>query len=359
MRMLRTLLSLAVVVGACQRTPAPEPARSAPIVPEPAATAAKMAVDSSPAGQVIAVEGRVTAQRAQQSVARELAVAATVFADDTVQTSPDASVAIRLTRNGAVWELQGGLQRRVDQSAVWNVNPQAALLADKAQAPTTASAGRHSETEAGQTGEAAVRPAPAPAAAAQAPEIAAKTVDHDEARRNAREAVQKRAIAGAFGSGPMTKLFAADDGEDNTLGGKRASGEVGVGPAPSEGVGKGSGSGGRKDEKAVAVQANIGMATGSSDEGINSMVGKVVARKLPAIRACYEQVLRTDPTDKGGKMILEFTVGTEGTMTAVTVTGVSAAIGECVKPKLLATRGLPVLEHPQVFKIALVLKVVD
>ncbi len=154
-------LGVALVLGACNA------ARQPPLKPKPAAVV--------PAGTVERVEGRVTAQRTgQPPPPRPLVAHAQVWPDDTVTTAADASVGIRLARNGALWELQGGQTRRVDQGLAWKAARAvpAAALADAPEKPATASAGRHSEQEAAQSAEAAVRPTLVPDALA--PPVPAK-----------------------------------------------------------------------------------------------------------------------------------------------------------------------------------------
>ncbi len=197
--------------------------------PKPAAAAAV----AKPAGAVEAVEGRATAQRAAAgAAARGLAVRDPVWPDDTVVTAAQASVAIRLQHNDALWLLQGGQTRRVDAAAAWRAPKQAAqvALADRQAAPTTASAGRHSEQEAAQTGETAARPTPPNAADKAAADARHKQLE---------DAIKKQGVLGIVGhrgeNGGMKDVFGSSD--DNGLQGMA----IGTGGLGLSGLGDGGG----------------------------------------------------------------------------------------------------------------------
>ena len=98
------------------------------------------------AGKVIELTGKVTATRAAAS--RSLVVGNGVFADDVIETAPDASVVIELAHNHARWSLEAGIKSRVDASVAWNLPKQDAA---KPVAHATSSAGRHAEREAANT----------------------------------------------------------------------------------------------------------------------------------------------------------------------------------------------------------------
>jgi len=208
-----------------------------------------------------------------------------------------------------------------------------------------------------------------------------KQIDPEEARRNAREAVAKKSIAGALlgAGGSSTKLFgAAAEGEEGTVvaktfGGSTAGSGEGDGPGQGGGVklAGGSASGGtmekvagsgkagfgtrktddtkveaKKEETAVKVSLSSG-DLGGSGEG-KADVAKVIARKNSAVQRCYEMALRDNP-DEGGKVKVAFTVGTAGTVTDVSVSGASGGFAECIKSKFMGIRGLPILPAPQSF----------
>jgi outer membrane biosynthesis protein TonB len=211
------------------------------------------------------------------------------------------------------------------------------------------------------------------------PESTGKTVDPDEAKRNARAAVQTKTIAGAFGSnGAATKLFATGEGEDGTVVAKTFGGDGGDkdgtgGPGGSSlklaansggggtvekvsGGKKGFGDrkadvakvdGGVKKEETVKIKLSSGGVEGGDGES-RGEVAKVIARKNSAVQQCYERALRDNP-DEGGKVKVSFTVGTAGTVTDVNVSGASGGFADCIKNKFTAIRGLPLLASPQSF----------
>ena len=215
--------------------------------------------------------------------------------------------------------------------------------------------------------------APAPA---EKPQSVGKTIDPEEAKRNAREAIKKNTIAGAFG-GASTKLFGqAGEGEEGTVvaktfggdgGGEKGEGGPGGG-LKLEGGGKGGGTmekvnsgkakgfGDReaeatkvkadKEEKKVNISLSSGELGGTGEAKAD--VAKVISRKNSAVQRCYEAALRDNP-EEGGKVKVSFTVGTAGTVTDVSVSGASGGFSECIKNKFMGIRGLPLLAAPQSF----------
>lgn len=211
-----------------------------------------------------------------------------------------------------------------------------------------------------------------------------KQADPDEAKRQARANIETKTIAGAFGGpqgGGATKLFGeAAEGEAGevvakTFGGDSGAGSGGEGKGPGAGgvklagssgggtvekvkagtSGKGFGdrkadevkdTGGEKKEAAVSVKLSSGGVDGPGEN--KAEVGKVVSRKNSAVQRCYEEALRDNP-DEGGKVKVTFTVGTEGTITDVSVSGASGKFADCIKAKFSAIRGLPLLPSPQTF----------
>ena len=209
------------------------------------------------------------------------------------------------------------------------------------------------------------------------PQSVGKTVDPEEVKRNAREAIKKNTIAGAFG-GASTKLFgeagegeegtvvaktfggdgAGKDGADNGPGGglKLAGGGGGGGTMEKVGNGKAKGFGDReseatkvksdKEEKKVNISLSAGEMGGTGEAKTD--VAKVISRKNSAVQRCYEAALRDNP-DEGGKVKVSFTVGTAGTVTDVSVSGASGGFSDCIKNKFMGIRGLPLLPAPQSF----------
>jgi outer membrane biosynthesis protein TonB len=203
-----------------------------------------------------------------------------------------------------------------------------------------------------------------------------KQLNPEEVKRNAREAVQKNTLAGAFGQGAGTRLFGdAGDGEEGTVvaktfGGTGGDGDGSGGPGSSGIKIANSGGGGslekaslggkktferkaeatqvevKKEEKKVEIKL-ASSEMGGEGEGKGD-VAKVIARKNSAVQQCYEKALRDNP-DEGGKVKVSFTVGTAGTVTDVSVSGASGSFGDCIKAKFMAIRGLPILGSPQSF----------
>ena len=207
-----------------------------------------------------------------------------------------------------------------------------------------------------------------------------QTVDPEEAKRNAREAVVKNSVAGALvgANGAATKLFADDggDGEGTVkakFGGASGDGDTG-GPGKGGGLqiegggkgggtiekvkGKGGGFGERKTDvakveepKKVEAQAKVSLGglDGSDDgDGSKGDIAKKVASRAGAVKACYEAALRDNP-DVSGKVKVSFTVGTAGTVTDVTVSGADGGFKDCIEGKFKSIRGLPILTAPKQF----------
>ncbi len=211
------------------------------------------------------------------------------------------------------------------------------------------------------------------------PQSTGQTVDPTERKKQVVEAVAKKTIAGALlgGGGAATKLFGeAGEGEEGsviakTFGGADAdeadgpgSGGLkleggGGGGGTVEKVATGNGKAGfgkrdadttkvvaKKQEKAVKISLSSGALGGSGSN--KAEIGKVISRKNSAVRRCYENGLRTNP-NLSGKVTVNFTVGTAGTVTDVSVMGASGEFAECIKSKFSRIRGLPLLPAPQSF----------
>jgi hypothetical protein len=113
---------------------------------------ARSAPTAGPAGEVLEVSGAVTAAR-QGEPSRSLPAGAPVFADDTITTSADGLAVILIAHNHARWSLGGGQSQRVDRSGAWSVavDDSGGSSFDEQGQLATASAGRHSDREAGDT----------------------------------------------------------------------------------------------------------------------------------------------------------------------------------------------------------------
>lgn len=129
-----------------------------------------------PAGKVIELAGQVNAAR-EGAAERPLAVGAPVFADDTVTTAGDGSAVILLAHNQVRWSLGQGKSQRVDRSMAWKATADEGGSAfDDEEKMATASAGRHTDREAGDTAATAQLP-PAQTEAAPALDQAVASAD--------------------------------------------------------------------------------------------------------------------------------------------------------------------------------------
>ncbi len=204
--------------------------------------------------------------------------------------------------------------------------------------------------------------------------------DPTEIKEQARAAVEQKTIAGAFKGmgGGSTKFFqeagegeagdvvaktfggagaGAGDGDAKgpAAGGVKLSGSSGGGSVERNAKVKGEGFGARKaDEtktegKKEEATVTIKLSSDTSGSGeAKADVAKIISRKNSAVQRCYEQALRDNP-DTGGKVKVTFTVGTEGTITDVSISGASGGFADCIKAKFEAIRGLPTLPSPQTF----------
>ncbi len=82
--------------------------------------------------------------------------------------------------------------------------------------------------------------------------------------------------------------------------------------------------------------------------GEKELIARKIAGRARQVKACYEAVLRENPNE-GGKIRVNFTVGTAGTVTQVQVVGAVGMLAECIEAKFLAIRGLPILAEPKPF----------
>jgi hypothetical protein len=148
---------------------------------------------TGPAGKVVELAGTVTAVRAGGDP-RTLTPGAEVFADDTVTTSADGSATILLAHNQVSWSLGAGQSRRVDRSMAWSAAVGSGSQFDERGEMVTASAGRHTEREAGETGATALGPETPPASelpAVPAEDAPEKRVTEAPTRRETRAKVSQ------------------------------------------------------------------------------------------------------------------------------------------------------------------------
>ncbi|MBI5609744.1 MAG: hypothetical protein HY902_12800 [Deltaproteobacteria bacterium] len=310
----------------------------------------------SPAGEVEAVEGAVTAQRATAPQPRALTVKAPVYADDTVTTPLSGSVTIRLLHNLAQWHLEGGLSKRVDQSAAFAAPRDAAPqpLANKAEPTVTASAGRHSEHEAAGSAESAVRaPEPAPVAApppAPAPSEGPQAAEKAAEKKAAPSPAKKAALRAEVAKTGVVKAF--------DVGG-------GVSQAPSPPPGSGSGSGAKKDDSGGLRKADSGgdvevvkAQLQVAQEAVRGELSAAMNKLRGAMANCAELAVRQGLELPPSFKVLA-TLGTEGKLTQVEVEGLSGGAAQCVKSRWQTLRGLPTVDAPVAFTVTYGLKLAD
>jgi hypothetical protein len=303
MMKLRASMVHCLLLAACAKpgtAPTPEPGSSASV--------------EAFAGHVERVEGAATAQRAVSPTMRSLLVNAPVWADDTVTTGPEASIAIRLLHNGALWQLEGGQVRRVDAALAWNAPRQVAQapMADKQAPATTAAAGRHSEQEAADSAEAALRPQPVPV-----------PIAHKNPRK-------------AQPTGPSYHATTNYDFPDDTVEGDLL--------RPIE-------------PPATPIEIHSGAAPGGKIMGaVSHEAALAFLRKVnAAVMPCYRQVIQTQP-DVAGKLVLSVTLDAKGKVSLVQVapTTLPEALVACAKSRVERLRDTHVrgvtLSAPLVFR---------
>jgi outer membrane biosynthesis protein TonB len=174
-----------------------------------------------------------------------------------------------------------------------------------------------------------------------------------ERRRRMTEKVRNKTIVGKLGAisdGPGGMEDPFSDGAGATSMDKAFEGTKGVtadatgekdgisgGAADADGTGASAGigdlEGGKAAEKAEAADASTGekqektvkanIRGGSQQQvGMGQLdagsISSVIRRRQSAIQNCYERVLKTNPK-AGGKLVLQFTIGTRGRVTSTSV----------------------------------------
>ena len=312
-------------------------------------------------------------------------MASPVFADDAVITLEDASVSIRLLHNLALWRLDGGQRKRVDQTAAWRASKEAVpqALAQRAQAVATASAGRHSEREAAASAESAVRtPAPVPAvgqpASVQAEPRPAEQVAQKPTSRVESAGRPSRKSSGAASSNRRAALGGAGDdlelglgkqgalgpGSGSSGGGSSSGGQSGDGLSRGGGheskevvgldaprsAAKGSGAT-AKDQVAPSVQVAAVVVT-CNDSQLKAAITAGVHRLKSAFVHCQSAALKGNP-ELAAQLRAEVTVDAEGRVTEVSVTPPDQPASACVQGRLKSMGGLPARAAPETVQIVL------
>ena len=339
---------------------------------------APIATLDAPAGKVEAVEGQVTATRgAPGAKARPLATAGAVFADDTVATGPEASVSIRLLHNLALWRLDGGQSKRIDQTAAWRATKESApqALAQPAEAVATASAGRHSEREAAASAESAVRaphaapsadtpaPAPAPRPTSEVAAAAAKAEPRAEqkaAKAMARPTPPSRATPRPGGSGASARRAALGGAGDDLaldLGGGESSGASGA--SSGEGSAKATapkmataGSGPATKDGAAARPSLTTVHVVGADAELHTALRRAVLRARPALQLCQLKAWSAAPSE-ATQLRAELSLNADGTIVEVIVTPAESPSATCARAILMSLKGLPSRPAPEKVQVML------
>ncbi len=100
-----------------------------------------------------------------------------------------------------------------------------------------------------------------------------------------------------------------------------------------------------KVDKPIAFKPLEGPDDGN---GMKDQIARKIAGRAQSVKACYEAALRDNP-DVSGKIRVNFTVGTAGTVTDVQVSGAQGGLADCIEGKFRAIRGLPILTEAKAF----------
>ena len=92
----------------------------------------------------------------------------------------------------------------------------------------------------------------------------------------------------------------------------------------------------------------LGRLDGDGDAEVLGDVAKAVTARAPALKACYEQALRDTP-QLAGKVTVQFTVGANGAVTGVAVSGADGPFASCITNKFAAIHGLPAQAEPRTY----------
>jgi hypothetical protein len=302
-----------------------------------------------PAGEVVALEGKASAERASQPDrgARALAIGEHVFADDTIATEAGASVTIQIFHNQARWELGGGKRVALARSASWNASKGgsgAGLLASDTD-DQTAAAGRHAERQAADTRATAAKLPPAESPRPEETVLA--------------EAEQPRAPKRKRQSRSKSKQESEADGSkrigDGSIGLGKGSG-ISIGTGSGKGYGSGAGRLGKRKDRTISLKTAKPTIMGSISREV---IKRVVRQNKAQIQYCYAQALQTSEK-LAGRLAIKWGITESGAVTDVTVvaneTG-SESLAKCVAAKIRTWKfpapeggGKVVITYPFVFE---------
>ena len=295
-----------------------------------AAPAGKAAAVAGPAGEVIHIEGTVTAVRPGEQP-RTLALGSPVHADDTISVQMSSEISIVLAHNKVQWDIGAGQSYRVDESRAWKASSGSGSALDEQGDLGTASAGRHGEREAGETqatasAEAAPREETPPAATAvpavpAVPEpTTAETVRHRAVSDGARSESTKEPLRGkALGLSPTDEL------------------ELGVSPGAGAGGGAGPSGGAPPDVKSATATAAPRVAMVVTLGEIKAR-GALKAADLSAAFASFS-VAACRPSQLG-TVVLRFEISADGVVLKPRLTGPAPLVAEAKSCVTAAARKL-------------------
>ncbi len=111
-------------------------------------------------------------------------------------------------------------------------------------------------------------------------------------------------------------------------------GTIGHGSGSGSGYGRGSGNAFGARPQSPLVRVGNAVATGDLDKNI---IRRIIRRKLPRIRFCYEKVLIKKPS-LSGTVVVNFEISPEGRVSKAEAKGLDTAVSDCVAKTLLTTR---------------------
>jgi hypothetical protein len=291
---------------------------------------------NQPAGKVVELSGQVGAAR-EGAAARPLAVGGEVFADDTVTTGPDGAAIILLAHNKVRWSLGAGKSLRVDRSMAWKAtSDEGGSAFDDEDPMATASAGRHTDREAGDTAATAQLPpaaeeaAPAPPTQA-APDTAADSIARAEPKGGSgaeSRAVERKSATRGKAAPPARKMLAEGSGAgtDRALevGGAAAAAPTAPPDAPAPG--------------AAAPAPARRPAAG------NLVLGKLAVKGALSVSQVSARLAQAGSGCRGtvaGKLTLRFDIDGAGAVVNLTLSGspkVVSPISACLTQAVRALR---------------------
>lgn len=297
---------------------------------------------NQPAGKVVEMAGDVSATR-EGAASRPLAVGAPVFADDTVTTGSDGSAVILLAHNQVRWSLGQGKSARVDRSLAWKASgDQGGSAFDDEDEMATASAGRHTDREAGDTAATAQLP-PAAASSEGAVESApaapppppADTVAQAEPKssKGATRSMRRKSPSGSGDGLLADKELGGDSVLDQPSGG--GGGTRGGSPA-------GRAAAAAPPAPTAAPSPEIATAARPSAAG-NLVLGKLTARGPLSAAQIGPRLAALGKSCRGtvaGKVTLRFDIDGKGAVVNVRLSGPSNVVAPISSCLSAAARGL-------------------